>query len=256
MRRDEDDAQRPSCAFQRGSAVRAAATGREGQPGPDAIRIAGTVGPFGPIAPSRATRKISCMVNKHNPARRTRVLAALAALVTIGLCATPLLAGATPSTKTVSFSAKFSGKASLLIENSKVTISSITGSGTNSLFGTSKVSGSGSAAASAECDPFGGKGTISGGTNKITFTVTQSSAQQGCSTARAGRSRSPSTASQRQPAGPAKGMGRRHPQVQRHPASRRDQRISKRLFHCQPQREADGEGLMDKKPDNRTGASA
>jgi len=172
--------------LQRGSAVRAAATGREGQPGPDAIRIAGTVGPFGPIAPSRATRKISCMVNKHNPARRTRVLAALAALVTIGLCATPLLAGATPSTKTVSFSAKFSGKASLLIENSKVTISSITGSGTNSLFGSSKVSGSGSAAASAECDPFGGKGSISGGTNKITFTVTQSSAQQGCSNGESG----------------------------------------------------------------------
>ena len=86
----------------------------------------------------------------------------------------------------MSFSATYSGKASLLIVNSKVTISSITGSGKNSLFGTSKVSGNGSAAASAQCDPFGGKGNISGGSSKITFTVTESSAQQGCSNGESG----------------------------------------------------------------------
>ena len=48
------------------------------------------------------------------------------------------------------------------------------------LFGASKVSGSGSAAASQQCDPFGGKGSIAGGANKIMFTVIRSSSQQGC----------------------------------------------------------------------------
>lgn len=88
--------------------------------------------------------------------------------------------------KTVAFSSKYTGKASLLIDNGKVTISSITGSGNNSLFGSSKVAGSGAASASAECDPFGGKGSIIGGSNKISFTVTESSAQQGCANGESG----------------------------------------------------------------------
>ncbi len=132
---------------------------------------------------------------------RFRALSVLVALVTVGLFAGPAfsaagattktvggpaVAAATASTKTVVFSSKYSGKASLLIDNGKATISSVTGSGTNSLFGTSHVSGSGSAAASAECDPFGGKGSIVNGANKITFTVTRSSAQQGCSNGESG----------------------------------------------------------------------
>jgi hypothetical protein len=129
---------------------------------------------------------LSYMVKKRVIANRFRALGVLAALVTVGLFASPALAGATSSAKTVSFSATYSGKASLLIVNSKVKISSITGSGKNSLFGTSKVSGSGAAAASAQCDPFGGKGNIAGGSSKITFTVTESSAQQGCSNGESG----------------------------------------------------------------------
>ena len=88
----------------------------------------------------------------HEFCRRSRQLSASASVRPL------VLAGATPSAKTVSFSAKFSGKASMLIENSKVTISSITGSGTNSLFGTSKVSGSGSAAAVGGVRPVRGQG--------------------------------------------------------------------------------------------------
>ena len=132
---------------------------------------------------------LSCMVKKRMSANRYRALAALASMTVVGFIAGPAFpAGAATSSvkvaaKTVAFSASFSGKASLLIENSKVTISSISGSGKNSLFGKSKVSGSGSApkSSSSLCDPFGGKGTIAGGANKITFIVTQSSSQQGCS---------------------------------------------------------------------------
>jgi hypothetical protein len=129
------------------------------------------------------------MLNKPPIASKPRVLALLLALVTVGLVASPALAGATAAAKTVTFSAQFSGKASLLIENSKVMISSITGSGKNSLFGASKVSGNGSApkSDSSLCDPFGGKGSIASGANKITFVVTQSSSQQGCSSGESGK---------------------------------------------------------------------
>jgi hypothetical protein len=92
------------------------------------------------------------------------------------------------ATKTVAFSGQYSGKASLLIDNSTVTISSISGSGKNSLFGASKASGNGSApkSSSSLCDPFGGKGSITGGANKITFVVTRSGSQQGCSSGESG----------------------------------------------------------------------
>ncbi|MGO8860822.1 MAG: hypothetical protein ACLP1E_06305 [Acidimicrobiales bacterium] len=105
--------------------------------------------------------------------------AVLVAILSTGLLAGPVFS-AVPATKKVTFSSSYTGKASLLINNGQATISSVTGSGKNSLFGASKVSGSGSAAASQQCDPFGGKGSIAGGANKILFTVTRSSSQQGC----------------------------------------------------------------------------
>lgn len=108
------------------------------------------------------------------------------ALVSAGPFVTSAMASM--SAKTVTFSATYSGKASLLIDNNKVTISSIVGSGKNSLFGSSKVSGSGSApkSSSSLCDPFGGKGSIVGGANKVTFVVVQSSSQKGCSSGESG----------------------------------------------------------------------
>ena len=138
---------------------------------------------------------LSCMVKKRMSANRYRALAALASMTVVGFIAGPAFpAGAATSSvkvaaKTVAFSASFSGKASLLIDNSTVTISSISGTGKNSLFGKSSVSGSGSApkSSSSLCDPFGGKGAIAGGANKVTFVVTQSSSQQGCSSGDSGK---------------------------------------------------------------------
>jgi len=103
----------------------------------------------------------------------------LVAVLSTGLLAGPVFS-AVPATKKIPFSSSYTGKASLLINNGQATISSVTGSGKNSLFGVSKVSGSSSAAASQQCDPVGGKGSIAGGANKILFTVTRSSSQQGC----------------------------------------------------------------------------
>jgi hypothetical protein len=128
------------------------------------------------------------MLKKPSAALRYKILAALATLAVVGLTASPGPAGAATRSKTVSFSATYSGKASLLINNSTVTISSIAGSGKNSLFGSSKVAGNGSApkSGSSLCDPFGGKGSISGGASKITFVVVTSSSQQGCSSGESG----------------------------------------------------------------------
>jgi hypothetical protein len=128
------------------------------------------------------------MVKKPFLATKCKVLGALAIVAFVGLAASPGPAGAVTRSKTVSFSASFSGKASLLINNSTVTISSIAGSGKSSLFGSSKVAGNGSApkSDSSLCDPFGGKGSISAGANKITFVVVKSSSQQGCSSGESG----------------------------------------------------------------------
>jgi len=53
----------------------------------------------------------------------------LVALVCVGLSAGPAFSAAPGNTKKVTFSSKYSGKASLLINNGKATISSITGFG-------------------------------------------------------------------------------------------------------------------------------
>ena len=59
----------------------------------------------------------------------------LVALVSIGLFAGPAFPATPGNTKKVTFSSQYSGKASLLINNGQATISSVTGSGKNSLFG-------------------------------------------------------------------------------------------------------------------------
>ena len=127
------------------------------------------------------------MLKKPRVALKCKILAALATLAVVGLAASPVPAGASTRSKTVSFTATYSGKASLLINNSTVTISSIAGSGKNSLFGSSKVAGNGSApkSGSSLCDPFGGKGSISGGTSKITFVVAPRAPSRGAPAGRA-----------------------------------------------------------------------
>ena len=179
----------------------------------------------------------------------------LVAVLSTGLLAGPVFS-AVPAVKTVTFSSSYTGKASLLINNGQATISSVTGSGKNSLFGASKVSGSGSAAASQQCDPFGGKGSIAGGANKIMFTVTRSSSQQGCANGESG----PVTVTFHGVAVATGGHRRRQgrvgqPQVQGHPQARRNKRIAGRLFHRHPQRDAEREGLRQN-PDVTRGRMA
>lgn len=116
---------------------------------------------------------------------RTRLPAALLALAGAGLLVAPVTAGAAAKTKTVSFTGHYSGVASLLINNGAISIPSVNGKGTGTLLGTSAVLGSGTSSASAQCDPFGGTGSITGGGSKITFTVTKSTSK-GCSSGQSG----------------------------------------------------------------------
>ncbi len=112
------------------------------------------------------------------------ILLVLLGALTIGVFAGP--ASAT-TTKSVPFSGHYSGRASLIIDNGLVTITSISGQGTStpSIMGASKVTGHGTASASAQCDPFQGTGTIVGAKSKITFSVSSSTAT-GCSSGESG----------------------------------------------------------------------
>jgi len=78
------------------------------------------------------------------------------------------------SHKTVPFSGHYRGTVSLLINNGSVSIVSVRGKGFATLIGTSTVSGSGTASASAQCDPFTGTGTITGKSGKVTLKALQS----------------------------------------------------------------------------------
>jgi hypothetical protein len=87
--------------------------------------------------------------------------------------------------KKVPFKGTYRGTASLLIDNSSVSIPTVTGTGTATLVGKSTVSGQGSASASAQCDPFTGKGAIAGAGGKLELSVTKSKST-GCSSGTSG----------------------------------------------------------------------
>lgn len=90
--------------------------------------------------------------------------------------------------KTVQFTGHYTGTASLLIVNDSAT-GSVSGSGTGTLIGASKVAGSGSTGtATATCPspiPFSGTGSLTGAAGKITFTVIRSQSS-GCSSGESG----------------------------------------------------------------------
>jgi len=113
--------------------------------------------------------------------------AAVVALVCPAALAAPLAAQArhAAGTKQVAFSGHYTGLASLLINNGAVTISSVKGKGSATLVGASSLGGKGSASASAQCDPFGGLGSISGAKGKIDISVA-SSTSRGCSSGESG----------------------------------------------------------------------
>jgi hypothetical protein len=112
-------------------------------------------------------------------------------LATAALMLATLVAVSSPSayagskSKVVSFSGHYSGNTSLLINNGVATISAVHGKGSGTLVGTSTVTGSGAASASATCDPFQGTGAITGKQATIDLSVLKSAAQ-GCSSGQSG----------------------------------------------------------------------
>lgn len=122
----------------------------------------------------------------RQPRRRARYLALLplAAAAAMAL-QTSAVAAARP--RTFAFVGHYKGTAALLINNGTATISSVqgSGSGTAALVGKSTIKGSGSASASALCDPFTGKGSIVGTGGTINFTVADSTSK-GCSSGESG----------------------------------------------------------------------
>jgi len=129
------------------------------------------------------TRRSSIATPAH--LRPCLVMAAFAALAGTAVLAGPASAAPRPASRSVSFRGSYKGNASLLIDNGAVTISSVSGTGSGSLVGSSSVSGSGTASAAAQCDPFSGTGSISGGSATIRFSVASSTAQ-GCSSGESG----------------------------------------------------------------------
>lgn len=118
--------------------------------------------------------------------RRPAYRAILAAAATVAGLALPGATSGATAAKTVPFTGSFSGRATLLIDNGNVSISAIRGSGSASLVGRSAVSGKGAAAATAQCDPFSGTGSIVGAAGAIRFVVARSTSTEGCSTGETG----------------------------------------------------------------------
>jgi len=122
--------------------------------------------------------------------RRKLAVAGPVVVLTLALVAwggpSAVAAASASATKSVAFTGQYSGKISVLIDNTGTSasakITSVTGSGKATLIGASKVKGSGSTkTTSTECPiPFTGKGTLTGAKGKITFSVTESKSS-GCS---------------------------------------------------------------------------
>jgi hypothetical protein len=115
-----------------------------------------------------------------------RILAVLLAIAVAGALTSPTTTSAAAKTKVVNFKGKYTGTASLLIDNSSVKILSVDGKGTASLIGASSISGTGNGTGSnGLCVPFTGKGAIKGSAGSIKFSV-NANKSQGCSTGQSG----------------------------------------------------------------------
>jgi hypothetical protein len=118
--------------------------------------------------------------------KTTRILAVLLAVAIAWVVAVPTTSSAATKTKVVSFKARYTGTASLLIDNSSVKILSVAGIGTASLVGSGSISGTGDGTgANSLCVPFTGKGAIKGSTGSIKFSV-NATKSQGCSSGQSG----------------------------------------------------------------------
>lgn len=115
-----------------------------------------------------------------------RCLVLLLALAMTAVLATPSSGSAATSSKVVSFKGSYSGTATVLIDNSSVTIQSVKGKGSASVVGAGSLSGTGDGTGSSgQCVSFTGPGTIKGANGTIKFTVNPAKSQ-GCSSGQSG----------------------------------------------------------------------
>lgn len=137
--------------------------------------------PLSGILSSDVTRlhRYQIIAREGIPVKRSRNLAALSVLGAGLLLVSTTPAGAAPATKAMSFSGKYSGTASLLINGSAITIQSVKGTGTSTVGkGSVSATGSGTSTSGVACVPFTGKGSIKGAKGTIKFAVKSKS--QGC----------------------------------------------------------------------------
>lgn len=86
----------------------------------------------------------------------------------------------------VAFKGAYKGSVALLMVGAagrsatSVTVTSVSGTGTGTLLGSGRVSATGSAPASNQCDPIAGQGSLSGTGGTLRFKVIASSSSQGC----------------------------------------------------------------------------
>ena len=101
------------------------------------------------------------------------------ALVALVVAALTAAAGASAlTTTTISFTGKYAGEASTKVDGNVADISA-NGTGTGTLIGAGKLTGTGTGDSSQQpCVPFGGTGKLTGPTGSITFTVPNAS--KGC----------------------------------------------------------------------------
>ncbi len=90
---------------------------------------------------------------------------------------------ASPSTKSLSLNATYSGKIAMLWSDSDVQATSVTATGSGTTLGLTQLVGSGSSSPSGQCDSISGAGSISDGTNTLKANFDPSS--QGCAKASA-----------------------------------------------------------------------
>jgi len=116
-----------------------------------------------------------------------RKFSASAAVVVAMSLGAVSVAGAAPAahrsvaphaTKTVSFTGNYSGTIALLISGTKVTASSVKGTGSATLLGKSTMSGTGVSSAAATCDAMSGTGSLVGSGSKLTLKILAGS--KGC----------------------------------------------------------------------------
>ena len=103
----------------------------------------------------------------------------LAAFIAVAVIAGGAVAGTSKTTKVIAFTAKYSGNATTQQNDSLVAIKA-NGSGTGTLLGAGKITGTGTADSSVKpCVPFTGPGSMTGKGGVLKFTVLTGSCGNG-----------------------------------------------------------------------------